>query len=159
MLVCDFFVFGRTFVFSQYYRHKNANVKKQCQLKYSNNFGAIYQDFNGNPYFQFPTIYTHDPDLVMTSRSREREKYRTTPTWNRYNVDYDRTRELNMFDEVCQKLFQTALSWLREKNEKKLFLVRNAGLETKLSFFRFPSRLRSLRPFHDFDCEPNPFVG
>lgn len=52
---------------------------------------------------QFPTIYSHNPDLVISARDRTRERYRTAPQYQLSNVQYDRMDELEKFDKLSQQ--------------------------------------------------------
>ena len=49
---------------------------------------------------QFPTVYTHNPDLVIHARDRSREQWRTAPKYELTNVNHDRREEINKFDTV-----------------------------------------------------------
>ncbi|XP_033645381.1 protein FAM166C A-like [Asterias rubens] len=51
---------------------------------------------------QFPTVYTHNPDLVIHARDRSREQWRTAPKYELTNVNHDRREEINKFDTLAQ---------------------------------------------------------
>ncbi|XP_067947460.1 ciliary microtubule inner protein 2C-like [Watersipora subatra] len=51
----------------------------------------------------FPTNYSHDPSLVISNRSRTRDRFLAQPQYQLINQHYDRTRELTSFNMGCQK--------------------------------------------------------
>lgn len=48
----------------------------------------------------FPTYYTHEPSLVISNRSRTRDRFLSQPQYQLMNQHYDRTRELTSFNMV-----------------------------------------------------------
>lgn len=48
----------------------------------------------------FPTYYTHQPDLVIGHRTRNRDRWLDAPRYQLTNLDYDRKEELIRFDKV-----------------------------------------------------------
>ncbi|XP_071964659.1 ciliary microtubule inner protein 2C-like [Antedon mediterranea] len=52
---------------------------------------------------QFPTVYTHNPDLVIPNRERTRERWRTAPPYSLNNVQHDRQDQLQSFDKLAQQ--------------------------------------------------------
>jgi len=52
---------------------------------------------------QFPTVYTHNPDLVIHARDRTREQWRTAPKYELTNVNHDRKEEIDKFDKLAQE--------------------------------------------------------
>ncbi|XP_066445238.1 ciliary microtubule inner protein 2C isoform X2 [Eleutherodactylus coqui] len=80
---------------------------------YGNTTARCFQDFRSaalsssqSPYCkggQFPTSFSNDPALVIGNRSRGWDRFLHSPTWSRYNVDYNRTQELNWFMKSVQQ--------------------------------------------------------
>ncbi|XP_076440608.1 ciliary microtubule inner protein 2C-like [Babylonia areolata] len=58
---------------------------------------------NYSPGGSFPTYYTHDPDLVISNRCRNRDRWLLAPKYQLSNVDHDRTEQLRRFDDLAQK--------------------------------------------------------
>ncbi|XP_033123631.1 protein FAM166C A-like isoform X2 [Anneissia japonica] len=80
---------------------------------YSNATAKYFQDYrsktlntsktNYSSGGQFPTVYTHNPDLVIPNRERTRERWRSAPTYSLNNVQHDRQDELQSFDKLAQQ--------------------------------------------------------
>ncbi|XP_075056550.1 ciliary microtubule inner protein 2C [Mixophyes fleayi] len=80
---------------------------------YGNTTARSFQDFRSaalnssqSPYCkggQFPTSYSNDPALVLSNRSRSLDRFLYRPNWSRYNVDFNRTQELNQFRKSAQQ--------------------------------------------------------
>ncbi|XP_063296853.1 ciliary microtubule inner protein 2C isoform X2 [Pelobates fuscus] len=80
---------------------------------FGNTSARYFQDFRSTalnssqtPYSkggQFPTRYSNDPALVISSRSRGWDRWLYSPNCSRYNVDYDRTEELKGFKKVAEQ--------------------------------------------------------
>eukprot|EP00745_Piridium_sociabile_P032494 TRINITY_DN54874_c0_g1_i1.p1 TRINITY_DN54874_c0_g1~~TRINITY_DN54874_c0_g1_i1.p1 ORF type:complete len:154 (+),score=28.74 TRINITY_DN54874_c0_g1_i1:143-604(+) len=51
----------------------------------------------------FPTYYTHNPDLVISNRCRNRDRWLMAPKYELSNVDHDRTQQLKRLDTLSQK--------------------------------------------------------
>ncbi|MEE6477248.1 hypothetical protein FKM82_011428 [Ascaphus truei] len=79
---------------------------------YGNTTARCFQDFRSavlnssqSPYCkggQFPTSYSNDPALVLSSRSRGWDRWLHSPNWSRYNVDFNRTDELKHFKKIYE---------------------------------------------------------
>ena len=59
----------------------------------------------------FPSYYTHQPELVIGNRTRNRDRWLNAPRYELTNLDYDRKEELIKFDKVgnfsCTVLLRT----------------------------------------------------
>ena len=94
------------------YRYKGhcPTVKFDYGETYGNATAKYFQDYRSETLNQsksnyarggqFPTVYTHNPDLVIHARDRTREQWRTTPNYELTNVNHDRREEINKFDKV-----------------------------------------------------------
>ncbi|KAJ8409638.1 hypothetical protein AAFF_G00216970 [Aldrovandia affinis] len=51
----------------------------------------------------FPSIYSSNPRLAPSCRSRGVDRALYSPYWVKYNVDFDRQAELKRFDQLAQK--------------------------------------------------------
>ncbi|KAK6179728.1 hypothetical protein SNE40_012025 [Patella caerulea] len=95
------------------YRGHCPTVKYDFGETYGNATQKYFQDYRSevlnsskDPYCrggQFPTYYTHNPDLVISNRSRNRDRWLLAPKYELSNVDHDRRDELRRFDELSQK--------------------------------------------------------
>lgn len=73
--------------------------------KYFQDYRSATLNSSKSPYAdggQFPTYYTHDPTLVISNRTRTRDRFLSAPKYELNNVDHDRVDELNQFDELSQ---------------------------------------------------------
>ena len=78
---------------------------EENQLKMENNIFYRSETLNTSKSIyanggQFPTVYTHNPDLVISARDRTRERHRIEPKYSLTNQNYDRKEELSKFDKV-----------------------------------------------------------
>ena len=77
---------------------------------YGNHTAKYFQDYRSKTlessksnYYKggyFPTAYTHNPDLAVTNRTRNRDRYLYAPRYTLTDVDHDRKEELITFNKV-----------------------------------------------------------
>ncbi|XP_041107569.1 protein FAM166C A isoform X2 [Polyodon spathula] len=80
---------------------------------YGNTTLKSFQDFRSqalntsqSPYStggHYPTMYSHDPSLVIASRSRDRDRMLLAPYMSKNSMDSDRQQELTQFEKMAQK--------------------------------------------------------
>ena len=97
---------------STIYRYKGhcPTLKFDYGETYGNATAKYFQDYRSEtlnqsktPYAnggQFPTVYSHNPDMVIGARDRTKERWRTAPNYSLSNVNHDRKDELDSFDKV-----------------------------------------------------------
>ncbi|KAJ8305989.1 hypothetical protein KUTeg_016534 [Tegillarca granosa] len=95
------------------YRGHCPTVKYDYGETYGNATSKYFQDYrskvlnsSADPYArggQFPTYYTHQPEAVISNRSRTRDRWIAAPKHSLTNVDFDRKEELYHFDKLAQK--------------------------------------------------------
>ncbi|XP_054422285.1 ciliary microtubule inner protein 2C [Pteronotus mesoamericanus] len=51
----------------------------------------------------FPTVFSPNPDLVLSSRSHSRARQLHRPSYTRFNLDSDRSTELTVFYQMAQQ--------------------------------------------------------
>ena len=62
----------------------------------------------------FPTYYTHEPTLVISNRSRTRDRFLSQPQYQLMNQHYDRTRELTSFNMVSRGCISKSIIIINE---------------------------------------------
>ncbi|XP_042301934.1 protein FAM166C [Sceloporus undulatus] len=74
-------------------------------MKYFQDLRSKALDASGSPYSkggQFPTLFSRDPGLVLSARTRGWERWLHTPSYSRFNLDCNRTQELKEFYKLSQ---------------------------------------------------------
>ncbi|XP_067677845.1 ciliary microtubule inner protein 2C-like [Haliotis asinina] len=94
------------------YRGHCPTTKFDYGETYGNATAKYFQDYrsevlrsSADPYCrggQFPTYYTHNPDLVIGNRSRNQDRWLAAPKYQLSNIDHDRREELYKFDQLAQ---------------------------------------------------------
>ncbi|GFN95047.1 upf0573 protein c2orf70 homolog b-like [Plakobranchus ocellatus] len=94
------------------YRGYCPTIKYDYGETYGNQTAKYFQDYrssvlnsSADPYCkggQFPTVYSHNPDLVISNRTRTRDRWLQAPRYRLSNVDHDRKEELYQFDKLSQ---------------------------------------------------------
>ncbi|XP_058406662.1 protein FAM166C [Diceros bicornis minor] len=51
----------------------------------------------------FPTIFSPNPNLVLSNRAHTRDRWLHTPSYTRFNLDSDRSTELSRFYQMAQQ--------------------------------------------------------
>jgi len=79
---------------------------------YGNQTAKHFQDYrssvltsSADPYCRggsFPTTYTHNPDLVISNRTRTQDRWLQAPRYQLSNQNHDRKEELTQFDRLSQ---------------------------------------------------------
>uniref|UniRef100_A0A286XS29 Ciliary microtubule inner protein 2C n=1 Tax=Cavia porcellus TaxID=10141 RepID=A0A286XS29_CAVPO len=59
----------------------------------------------------FPTIFSANPDLVLTDRSQFRDRWLHMPSYTRFNLDSHRSAELASFYQQVQHQPLSSVSW------------------------------------------------
>jgi len=95
------------------YRGYCPTIKFDYGETYGNKTAKYFQDYrssvlnsSADPYCkggQFPTVYTHNPDLVISNRTRTQDRWLQAPKYQLSNVNHDRKEELYQFDKLSQK--------------------------------------------------------
>ncbi|XP_077991169.1 ciliary microtubule inner protein 2C-like [Glandiceps talaboti] len=86
------------FDYGESYGHATAKYFQDYRSETLNNSVSNYSRGGG-----FPTIYSHNPDMVMSARDRTRERYRTAPKYQLSNIQHDRMDDLEKFDTSSQQ--------------------------------------------------------
>jgi len=94
------------------YRGHVPALKYDFGETYGNATGKILQDYRNTTLNSsktqyanggsFPTYYTHNPDLVISNRTRTSDRFLYHPHYQLHNVDHDRMKELNGFNKLAQ---------------------------------------------------------
>ncbi|XP_005099242.1 protein FAM166C A [Aplysia californica] len=94
------------------YRGYCPTIKYDYGETYGNQTAKYFQDYrssvlnsSADPYCKggsFPTVYTHNPDLVISNRTRTQDRWLQAPKYQLSNVDHDRKEELYQFDRLSQ---------------------------------------------------------
>ncbi|XP_072842366.2 ciliary microtubule inner protein 2C isoform X2 [Pogona vitticeps] len=74
-------------------------------MKYFQDFRSAAMETSHSPYSkggQFPTLFSRDPGLVLGARARGWDRWLHTPTYSRYNLDFNRAAELKEFHQLAQ---------------------------------------------------------
>lgn len=92
------------------YRGYCPTIKYDYGETYGNATSRYFQDYrssvlnssasNYSPGGSFPTYYTHCPDLVLSNRCRNRDRWLLAPKYQLSNMDHDRTEQLRSLDTV-----------------------------------------------------------
>ncbi|KAL8582206.1 hypothetical protein ACOMHN_004125 [Nucella lapillus] len=95
------------------YRGYCPTMKYDYGETYGNATSKYFQDYrssvlnssasNYSTGGSFPTYYTHDPDLVISNRCRNRDRWLMAPKYELSNMDHDRTEQLRRLDTLSQK--------------------------------------------------------
>ncbi|KAK7100971.1 ciliary microtubule inner protein 2C-like isoform X3 [Littorina saxatilis] len=75
---------------SKYFQDYRSSVLNSSASNYS----------NGG---QFPTYYTHNPDMVISNRSRNQDRWLLSPKYQLSNVDHDRSEQIRSVDYLSHK--------------------------------------------------------
>lgn len=78
-------------------------------MKYFQDFRSAAMETSYSPYSkggQFPTLFSRDPSLVIGERARGWDRWLHTPNYSRFNLDMNRSEELQEFYKV-KLLFKT----------------------------------------------------
>ncbi|XP_074643137.1 ciliary microtubule inner protein 2C-like [Tubulanus polymorphus] len=73
--------------------------------KYFQDYRSQALNSSKSPYErggQFPTYYTHDPTLVISNRTRTRDRFLHAPSYELSNIHHDRNDEIKRFDKQAQ---------------------------------------------------------
>lgn len=94
------------------YRGYCPTIKYDYGETYGNQTAKYFQDYrssvlnsSADPYKrggQFPTVYSHDPDLVISARTRTQDRWLHAPKYQLSNVGHDRKEELYQFNKLSQ---------------------------------------------------------
>uniref|UniRef100_A0A8D0C341 Ciliary microtubule inner protein 2C n=1 Tax=Salvator merianae TaxID=96440 RepID=A0A8D0C341_SALMN len=69
-------------------------------MKYFQDFRSAAMETSQSPYSKggkFPTLFSPDPGLVLDARARGWDRWLHTPTYSRFNLDFNRSEELKEF--------------------------------------------------------------
>ncbi|XP_026527319.1 UPF0573 protein C2orf70 homolog isoform X2 [Notechis scutatus] len=98
------------------YRGHVPNVAFSFGDTYGNTTMKYFQDFRNaametsySPYSkggQFPTLFSRDPSLVIGERARGWDRWLHTPNYSRFNLDMNRSEELQEFHKQVVALVQ-----------------------------------------------------
>lgn len=94
------------------YRGYCPTIKYDYGETYGNQTAKYFQDYrssvlnsSADPYCKggsFPTVYSHNPDLVISNRTRTQDRWLLAPKYQLSNVDHDRKEELYQFNRLSQ---------------------------------------------------------
>nr|KAI8754574.1 FAM166C A protein [Biomphalaria glabrata] len=93
------------------YRGYCPTIKYDYGETYGNQTAKYFQDYrssvlnsSADPYAkggQFPTVYSHNPDLVISNRTRTQDRWLLAPKYQLSNVDHDRKEEIYQFNRLA----------------------------------------------------------
>ncbi|XP_064604757.1 ciliary microtubule inner protein 2C-like isoform X2 [Liolophura sinensis] len=116
------------------YRGHCPTLKYDYGETYGNATSKYFQDYRSEvlnsskfPYCrggQFPTYYTHNPDMVIGNRTRTRDRWITAPKYELSNINHDRKEELYQFDKLAQG--------------QREFYSDKSGTVKKVDYFQLP---------------------
>ena len=96
------------------YRGYCPTAKLDFGQTYGNHTCRYFQDYrntvlnssssNYSSGGSFPTYYTHNPDLVLSCRTRNQDRFRLSPNYQLSNLDHDRNEQLNSLHSVSTML-------------------------------------------------------
>uniref|UniRef100_A0A7M4E516 Ciliary microtubule inner protein 2C n=1 Tax=Crocodylus porosus TaxID=8502 RepID=A0A7M4E516_CROPO len=75
-------------------------------MKYFQDFRSAVMKTSRSPYSKggyFPTLFSYDPGLVLESRARTWDRWLHIPSYSRFNLDINRSGELQEFYKLSQK--------------------------------------------------------
>ena len=94
------------------YRGYVPTIKFSYGDTYGNETAKYFQDYRSdalrtsktmyNKGGNFPTQFSHNPDLVINNRTRGRDAYLYEPKYEHYNTDYNRESEIKGFYNSAQ---------------------------------------------------------
>jgi len=94
------------------YRGYCPTLKYDYGETYGNHTAKYFQDYrssvlnsSADPYCkggQFPTVYSQNPDNVISNRTRTADRWLLAPKYQMSNVNHDRKEELVQFDKLSQ---------------------------------------------------------
>uniref|UniRef100_A0A8D0GD19 Ciliary microtubule inner protein 2C n=1 Tax=Sphenodon punctatus TaxID=8508 RepID=A0A8D0GD19_SPHPU len=91
----------------RYRGHPTANnTYGNTTMKYFQDFRRAAMETSCSPYSkggQFPTLFSYDPNLVLEARARGWDRWLYTPSYSRYNLDFNRSQELKEFYKLSQQ--------------------------------------------------------
>lgn len=95
------------------YRGYCPTTKYDYGETYGNQTAKYFQDYrssvlnssasNYSTGGSFPTYYTHTPDLVLSNRCRNADRWLLSPKYQLSNMDRDRTEQLKSLHSLSQK--------------------------------------------------------
>ncbi|KAI5948283.1 Protein FAM166C [Manis javanica] len=115
------FTFGSTYgttTLKYFQDHRNAALEKS------------HTPFSKGGHF--PTIFSPNPNLVMTYHSRSRDRWLHTPSYTRFNLDGDRGTQLSQFYQMTQ--------------QQRRYYQDKTGLVPRVPYFVLPARERERYP-------------
>ncbi|CAG5123133.1 unnamed protein product [Candidula unifasciata] len=94
------------------YRGYCPTIKFDYGETYGNQTAKYFQDYRSSvltsaadPYSKggsFPTLYSHNPDLVISNRTRTQDSRLLAPRYQLSNVDHNSKEELYQFNTLAQ---------------------------------------------------------
>ncbi|XP_075264202.1 ciliary microtubule inner protein 2C-like [Convolutriloba macropyga] len=94
------------------YRGHVPTIKFAYGDTFGNETAKYFQDYRNdamrsskiiyNKGGNFPTQFSHNPDLVISQRARDRDAFLYEPKYQMYNVDYDREKEIKGYYRAAQ---------------------------------------------------------
>jgi len=120
--------------FMPQYRGYCPTIKYDYGETYGNATSKYFQDYrssvlnssctNYSPGGSFPTYYTHNPDLVISNRARNHDRWLMSPKYELSNMDHDRNEQLR----GLHRLSQTHREQYKDKS----------GTQKSVDYFKLP---------------------
>lgn len=95
------------------YRGYCPTTKYDYGETYGNSTSKYFQDYRSSVLSKsasnystggsFPSHYTHEPDMVLSNRCRNRDRWLLSSKYQLSNVDHDRSDQLRSLDTLSQK--------------------------------------------------------